>query len=178
MLLSCGRTAAFIRCVTDTESLSALQTAVRKSWAESVQMQSDKNGREAKLGKCRGSAWESKDSLNKGTLPIKYILRLEERQVTRWKWQGHRDWSLRERLSHAHSNQLSEKLEDETPLLGLVNYIHLNPVRAGLVTVAKLRAYEWSSYPKFFKSRSPPLRRERFLCFLGVSRICRRDETI
>ena len=32
------------------------------------------------------------------------------------------------------------------------------------MTVAKLRAYEWSSYPKFFKSRPPqPLRRKRFL---------------
>ena len=55
-------------------------------------------------------------------------------------------------------------IEEGRPLLGLVNYIHLNPVRAGLVTVAKLRAYEWSSYPKFFKRRPPqPLRRERFL---------------
>ena len=55
-------------------------------------------------------------------------------------------------------------IEEGRPLLGLVNYIHLNPVRVGLVTVAKLRAYEWSSYPKFFKNRLPqPLRRERFL---------------
>ena len=55
-------------------------------------------------------------------------------------------------------------IEEGRPLLGLVNYIHLNPVRAGLVTIAKLQGYEWSSYPKFFKNRPPqPLRRDRFL---------------
>jgi len=61
-------------------------------------------------------------------------------------------------------------IEEGRSLLGLVNYIHLNPVRAGLVTVAKLREYKWSRYPKFFKSRPPqPLRRERFLSALEFS---------
>jgi putative transposase len=44
-------------------------------------------------------------------------------------------------------------IEEGRPLLGLVNYIHLNPVRAGIVSVAELREYERSSYPKFFKRR-------------------------
>lgn len=40
-------------------------------------------------------------------------------------------------------------------LLGLVDYIQLNPVRAGLCTVTALRDYQLSSYPKCFKqSRS------------------------
>ena len=68
--------------------------------------------------------------------------------------------ALREERGHVfQSRYKSLVIEEGRPLLGLVNYIHLNPVRAGLVTVAKLRAYEWSSYPKFFKSRPPqPLR--------------------
>ena len=38
------------------------------------------------------------------------------------------------------------------------------------MTVAKLRAYEWSSYPKFCRSRPPqPLRRERLLSALEFS---------
>jgi hypothetical protein len=61
-------------------------------------------------------------------------------------------------------------VEEGRPLLGLVNYIHLNPVRAGLVTVGKLRTYQTSSYPKFFESRPPePLRRGRFLSALEFS---------
>src|SRR6476620_289324 len=73
--------------------------------------------------------------------------------------------ALRGERGHVfQSRYKSLVIEEGRPLLGLVNYIHLNPVRAGLVTVAKLRAYEWSTYPKFFKSRPPqPLRRERFL---------------
>ena len=43
-------------------------------------------------------------------------------------------------------------------------------MRAGLATVDKLRAYEWSSYPKLFRSRPPqPLRRERLLSALEFS---------
>ena len=35
-------------------------------------------------------------------------------------------------------------IEEGRPLLGLVNYIHLNQCGQVLVTVARLRAYEWS----------------------------------
>jgi REP element-mobilizing transposase RayT len=54
-------------------------------------------------------------------------------------------------------------------LLGLVNYIHLNPVRAGLCTVTALRDYQLSSYPKCFK-QSPQggLCREDFLGILDL----------
>ncbi len=39
--------------------------------------------------------------------------------------------------------------------LGLANYIHLNPVRAGLVAVDNLRDYPLSSYPRYFKRNFP-----------------------
>ena len=58
-------------------------------------------------------------------------------------------------------------VEPGRPLLGLVNYIHLNPVRAGIVDLEGLRAYAHSSYPRFFSKRPPkPLIRERFLAAL------------
>jgi len=37
----------------------------------------------------------------------------------------------------------------------VVNYIHLNPVRAGLETVATLKDYSLSSFPKFFRRKRP-----------------------
>jgi putative transposase len=42
------------------------------------------------------------------------------------------------------------------PLLGLIDYVHLNPVRAGLYTVDGLKSHALSSYPKYWK-RKPPL---------------------
>ena len=36
-------------------------------------------------------------------------------------------------------------------LLGLVDYIHLNPVRAGLCPLSALKEYSLSSYPKYFQ---------------------------
>lgn len=55
-------------------------------------------------------------------------------------------------------------IEEGRPLLGLVNYIHLNPVRAGLVDLKELESYSFSSYPKFFKRKgSPFLNRSQFL---------------
>lgn len=41
-------------------------------------------------------------------------------------------------------------VEDGSALLAVVNYIHLNPVRAGLVDVEHLREYGLSSFPKYF----------------------------
>ena len=55
-------------------------------------------------------------------------------------------------------------VEEGRPLLGLVNYIHLNPVRAGLKGVVDLKDHACSSYPKFFKTIPPAcLCRSRFL---------------
>ncbi|MGJ8638520.1 MAG: transposase [Opitutaceae bacterium] len=52
---------------------------------------------------------------------------------------------------------------EDRPLLGLIDYIHLNPVRAGICAVEGLKSYALSSYPKYFK-RSPmdALHREDF----------------
>ena len=59
-------------------------------------------------------------------------------------------------------------VEEGHALLGLVNYVHLNPVRAGVVCVAELRGYPFSSYPKFFEQHPRrELYRGRFLQELG-----------
>jgi putative transposase len=50
-------------------------------------------------------------------------------------------------------------------------YIHLNPVRAGLVLPGqqKLKRYPWSSYPWYLSRRAPGwLRRERVLASVGL----------
>ena len=55
-------------------------------------------------------------------------------------------------------------VEEGRPLLGLVNYIHLNPVRAGIKGVRDLGGFQFSSYPKFFNKTQPSyLSRSRFL---------------
>lgn len=55
-------------------------------------------------------------------------------------------------------------MNEDRPLLGLINYIHLNPVRAKLCSLDKLKDYTLSSYPKYFKrSVQPPLDRETLL---------------
>ena len=55
-------------------------------------------------------------------------------------------------------------VEEGRPLLGLVNYIHLNPVRAGIKSLRDLESFLFSSYPKFFKKTTPAsLCRARFL---------------
>ena len=46
-------------------------------------------------------------------------------------------------------------IEDGGSLLRVVNYIHLNPVRAGLLTVENLKHHPLSSFPKFFTKRRP-----------------------
>jgi putative transposase len=55
-------------------------------------------------------------------------------------------------------------IEPDRPLSGLVDYIHLNPVRAGIVSVENLKDYRLSSFPKFFsKTLRPGLVRSDFL---------------
>jgi putative transposase len=46
-------------------------------------------------------------------------------------------------------------IERGESLLRVVNYIHLNPVRAGLQSIETLRDYELSSLPKFFRRERP-----------------------
>lgn len=55
-------------------------------------------------------------------------------------------------------------INEDRPLLGLIDYIHLNPVRAKLCAVDELKGYARSSYPKYFKRKvSPPLDRTTLL---------------
>ena len=51
----------------------------------------------------------------------------------------------------------------------VVDYIHLNPVRAGLVSVARLQEYPWSSFSKYIRKRTRPkfLRAEDWMTELG-----------
>lgn len=46
-------------------------------------------------------------------------------------------------------------IEDGLSVLRVVNYIHLNPVRAGLETVETLKQHSHSSFPRFFVKRRP-----------------------
>ncbi len=46
-------------------------------------------------------------------------------------------------------------VEDSASVLRVVNYIHLNPVRAGLQTIDTLKEHLHSSFPMYFKKRRP-----------------------
>ena len=46
-------------------------------------------------------------------------------------------------------------VEEGGSLLRVENYIHLNPVRAGLQTIETLKAYSYGSFPKYFQRRYP-----------------------
>lgn len=57
----------------------------------------------------------------------------------------------------------------DRPLLGLVDYVHLNPVRAKICTLPELKSYTLSSYPKYFKRTvRPGLCRGDFLSMLDL----------
>ena len=59
-------------------------------------------------------------------------------------------------------------IEGEFDLLNVVDYIHLNPVRARVVNVDNLKDYKNSSFPQYFtKHRDPKLRCEDFLAEAG-----------
>jgi len=81
---------------------------------------------------------------------------------------GNRFNAYRKERGHVFQSRYKSLLiEEGRPMLGLVNYIHLNPVRAGMVTLEDLREYPWSSYPRFFKEKvDVPLVRAQFLSAL------------
>ena len=63
----------------------------------------------------------------------------------------------------------SHLVEPGESLRRVVDYVHLNPVRAGIVSFEKLRTYALSSYEKFWWSELPPcLVRSGFLGALGL----------
>ncbi|MDA0350128.1 MAG: hypothetical protein O3C43_22820 [Verrucomicrobia bacterium] len=61
-------------------------------------------------------------------------------------------------------------VESDRSLPGLMDYIHLNPVRAGLCDVEHLKEYRFSSYLHYFKKvRTQGLDRGVSLSLLGLS---------
>ena len=61
-------------------------------------------------------------------------------------------------------------VDPKSNLLPLVDYIHLNPVRAGLVTVSNLQDYLLSSLPKYSSAqKSKTLSCEKWLSHAGLS---------
>jgi REP element-mobilizing transposase RayT len=67
-----------------------------------------------------------------------------------------------------HGRYKSLIVEGEFSLLNVVDYIHLNPVRAKVVSIEELKSYKNSSFPKYFsKFRPDCLRCEDFLAEAG-----------
>ncbi len=53
---------------------------------------------------------------------------------------------------HVFQSRFKSPIVEPGPnLVRVVDYIHLNPVRAGLVGLKDLKKYRWSSFPRFFQ---------------------------
>jgi REP element-mobilizing transposase RayT len=75
---------------------------------------------------------------------------------------GYAVWAGRRRLRSGHLFQgryRAEMIEDESYYWTVSRYVHLNPVRAGLV--ARPEQWEWSSYPGYRDQR----RRQRWVAY-------------
>lgn len=46
-------------------------------------------------------------------------------------------------------------IEDDSALVRVIDYLHLNPVRAGIVTAAQVAHFRWSSLPRLVKGPRP-----------------------
>lgn len=63
---------------------------------------------------------------------------------------------LREERGHLFQSRYQAILIEPGPRLAhVVNYIHLNPVRAGIVELAQLRQFRWSSLRRFLQGERP-----------------------
>lgn len=61
-------------------------------------------------------------------------------------------------------------VEDPSALARVVNYIHLNPVRANLIPAPQVAEFRWSSLPRFLRfTRSPWLVASSWLAALGLA---------
>ena len=59
-------------------------------------------------------------------------------------------------------------VENTAALVRVVNYIHLNPVRAGIVSADKIPGFRWSSLPRFMRGDCPAwLSPRQWLEYLG-----------
>ena len=70
------------------------------------------------------------------------------------EWVGCREPSPR--ASIASAGNRADSFKGASHLLALVDYIHPNPVRAGLVEAQQLSGYRWSSLFEFPRIRSRP----------------------
>jgi len=72
---------------------------------------------------------------------------------------------LRNERGHVFQGRYKSILVNEDrPLLGLIDYVHLNPMRAKLCTIDELKSHTLSSFPKYFKRTvQPPLDRTTLL---------------
>ena len=62
---------------------------------------------------------------------------------------------LRRERGHLFQGRYQSLLvEDQAALTRLVDYIHLNPVRAGIVPALQVEAFRWSSLPAFVKAQT------------------------
>lgn len=60
-------------------------------------------------------------------------------------------------------------IKENRSLLGLINYIHLNPVRANICKLKDLQTYALSSFPKYLAAEvAPPLDRKAVLSLCGL----------
>lgn len=60
-------------------------------------------------------------------------------------------------------------IKENRSLLGLINYINLNPVRANICKLKDLQTYELSSFPKYLAAEvAPPLDRKAVLSLCGL----------
>lgn len=63
---------------------------------------------------------------------------------------------LRRERGHLFQGRYQALLvEDTAALARVVNYIHLNPVRAGVVAPAQVAAFRWGSLPRFMRAGRP-----------------------
>ncbi|WP_242860149.1 hypothetical protein [Desulfosporosinus sp. I2] len=61
---------------------------------------------------------------------------------------------------------MAEVIEDDQYFLALNRYIHLNPVKAGIVL--NPRDYQWSSYRAYIEGTSPsPVDTAKTLCYFS-----------
>jgi putative transposase len=98
------------------------------------------------------------------SLGMKWLLGTYTQRFNR----GHRHWG------HLFGGRYKAQLVDgrsPTYLRAACDYVHLNPVRAGIIGPrTKLDAYGWSSYPAYCRPRLRPawLRVDRLLCEHGL----------
>lgn len=63
---------------------------------------------------------------------------------------------LRDERGHLFQSRYQAILVEPGPRLAhVVNYVHLNPVRAGIVELAQLRQFRWSSFRRFLQEDRP-----------------------